>query len=220
MPGIPVSVHEKVLESLLPARHYIQRLLCAPLPPPGTTNFDDIQILMDRIAREVSELTQVGNMLGRQLACWQDDRDTPEAVASARLLADHITGFAQLRCESCILTSEYDVRLAFLAVIDRPLKHIHAWIDHYESVTREPEAWRGKEVKLTLILEANDEIDALSALLQRKLHAMIQQKQHELDHAMAVEGLSEIAKPTTEKKRGVARLLSAFIPRWWSGSDQ
>ncbi len=72
-----------------------------------------------------------------------------------------------LRCDPLLLAAEYDVRLMLLAVFDRLLKDIYAWLSRYESVVREPEpeAWQGKEVDLRLMLQADDEFDALNALM-------------------------------------------------------
>lgn len=202
---IPVSVHEQALETLLPVKREIQQLLCASLPQAGALGLTELAAFLPRMSGETEAVTAAVNAFGEKVADWNRHSDTQKLVNSAWKCAQAFQSLAELRHDSLLIRAEYDVRLVLLAVIDRVLRDILDWIERYESIVCEPEAWQGRDAHLMLIIEAQEELDALHRLLDGKGYAlnsgMLTNSQHKK------EGF------------GLMGLLAAFGIGLWLGDD-
>jgi len=169
---IPVTVHEQALDALLPARCTIQQALCVSLPKAGNLGVTEINEFIPRINIQTQAVVAAVEAFGKKVGHWRRHSDTRKLVNSAWNCAQAFQLFAELRRDPLLMHAEYDIRQCFLAVIDRVLRDILEWLERYESVVRHPEAWQGKNAHLMLVIEAEEELNALNHFLEGRGYAL------------------------------------------------
>ena len=166
MSQVSISIHQQAWQTLNPLHQSLHQTLLYPQDPNIIRyEYMDAPTLLHHIGETSEALVNAVQYFGE---CLQNNVSVQDIQRAAKRIVEQGEVLLSLQQHIPDLVEAHDSKLAFGALLRRIYQQMFQFLDTYQDIIHQPQAYQNQHVELNLQLDATDEVQLIQQLCHLK----------------------------------------------------